>query len=229
MGDDAKARTLARTCNEYAAELVRSTPTPPPRYGAFACMPPRCRRHAGRACLRLRCVEGRRGSSVFELLRRLVSATTASKPVWRFERRKALVFVHPTVSPDPTAHALGLPDTLIDCRYDARIAKLHYSNTLRARRTSTISSHMPHVSTPIPAPLRRRGCDEGDSGRERARYGCRYLRHGFIGTPQFPGPTLLEMLRAIVGIDRVLYGSDYPYLQRTWPSGRWQHSSKPRF
>ncbi len=25
---------------------------------------------------------------------------------------------------------------------------------------------------------------------------------------------ILEMLRAIVGIDRVLYGSDYPYLQR---------------
>src|ERR1700677_3358957 len=36
MGDDAKARALARTCNEYAAELVRSKPS---RYGAFACMP----------------------------------------------------------------------------------------------------------------------------------------------------------------------------------------------
>ena len=30
------------------------------------------------------------------------------------QRRAAVVFVHPNPSPDPSAHALGLPDNLID-------------------------------------------------------------------------------------------------------------------
>ena len=36
MGDDARARALARRCNELAAELVQACPD---RFGAFACLP----------------------------------------------------------------------------------------------------------------------------------------------------------------------------------------------
>jgi 6-methylsalicylate decarboxylase len=35
-GNSAKARTLARRCNEFSAELVQSQPI---RFGAFACLP----------------------------------------------------------------------------------------------------------------------------------------------------------------------------------------------
>ena len=47
------------------------------------------------------------------------------------QRRSAVVFVHPTASPDPIAHTLGLPDALLDYPVDTSraIAKLHYSNT----------------------------------------------------------------------------------------------------
>ena len=36
MGDDAKARSLARRCNELSAELVQARPD---RFGGFACLP----------------------------------------------------------------------------------------------------------------------------------------------------------------------------------------------
>jgi aminocarboxymuconate-semialdehyde decarboxylase len=47
------------------------------------------------------------------------------------QHRKALVFVHPNASPDESAHALGLPDSLIDFTADTTraVAQLHYSNT----------------------------------------------------------------------------------------------------
>ncbi len=47
------------------------------------------------------------------------------------QRRAAVVFVHPNPSPDPSAHSLGLLDTLIDFTADTTraIAQLHYSNT----------------------------------------------------------------------------------------------------
>ena len=35
-GDSAKTRALARRCNEFSAELVRSRPD---RFGSFACLP----------------------------------------------------------------------------------------------------------------------------------------------------------------------------------------------
>jgi aminocarboxymuconate-semialdehyde decarboxylase len=35
-GDSGKARALARRCNEFSAELVRSRPD---RFGGFACLP----------------------------------------------------------------------------------------------------------------------------------------------------------------------------------------------
>jgi 6-methylsalicylate decarboxylase len=34
------------------------------------------------------------------------------------QRRQAVVFVHPNPSPDPSAHSLGLPDSLIDFPVD---------------------------------------------------------------------------------------------------------------
>src|SRR6516225_11544119 len=36
LGDSEKARSLARRCNEFAAELVRAGPD---RFGSFACIP----------------------------------------------------------------------------------------------------------------------------------------------------------------------------------------------
>ena len=46
------------------------------------------------------------------------------------QRRAAVAFVHPTASPDPSAHTLGFPDTLLDYPVDTSraVAKLHYSN-----------------------------------------------------------------------------------------------------
>jgi aminocarboxymuconate-semialdehyde decarboxylase len=76
-------------------------------------------------------------------------------PIFReLERRRAVVFVHPTASPDPTAHALGLPDALLDFVVDTSraIAHLHYSNTFA--RTPNIKYIFSHAGGTIPYPER---------------------------------------------------------------------------
>jgi len=60
------------------------------------------------------------------------------------ERRKAVVFVHPTASPDPSAHQLGLPDSLIDFTADTTraVAQMHYTTASPERPASnTVFSH----------------------------------------------------------------------------------------
>jgi 6-methylsalicylate decarboxylase len=215
MGDDAKARSLARTCNEYAAELVRSNPN---RYGAFACMP-------------LPDVDGTLaelayafdvlkvdGVLLFSNSRGVYLGDDRFKPVFEeLERRKALVFVHPTVSPDPTAHALGLPDTLIDFTADTTraIAKLHYSNTFA--RTPNVNYIFSHAGGTIPYLAHRFAVVDAmkaiPGASERGTAADTFRRLYWDTAISWSDP-ILEMLRAIVGIDRVLYGSDYPYLQR---------------
>jgi Amidohydrolase len=70
--------------------------------------------------------------------------------VEELNRRRAVVFVHPTASPDPEAHALGLPDSLLDFVVDTSraIAHLHYTNTFA--RTPNIKYIFSHAGGTIP-------------------------------------------------------------------------------
>jgi len=59
------------------------------------------------------------------------------------------VFVHPNPSPDPVAHRLGLPDSLIDFTADTTraVAEMLYSN--RFARTSNVKYIFSHAGGTI--------------------------------------------------------------------------------
>src|SRR5450755_3695885 len=125
-GDNTAARALARRCNELSAELQRDHPD---RFGGFCCLP-------------LPDVDGSLdelryglddlhldGVVLFSNALGVYLGDQRLAPVFdELQRRKALVFVHPNASPDPTAHTLGLPDSLIDFTADTTraIAQMHY-------------------------------------------------------------------------------------------------------
>jgi 6-methylsalicylate decarboxylase len=112
FGDDAAARTLGRQVNEYFAEIRRQRPD---RFGGFASLP-------------LPDVEGSLVELEYALdVLELDGVSLMSNAGGRYlgdghfdeifdelQRRGAVVFVHPTASPDPIAHTLGLPDALLD-------------------------------------------------------------------------------------------------------------------
>src|ERR1700679_3303455 len=128
-GDDARARALARRCNELSAELVQRRPD---RFGAFACLPlPDLDGSFTELSYALDVLK-LDGVVLFSNARGIYLGDGRFNPLFEeLERRRAVVFVHPTASPDPTAHALGLPDSLLDFVADTSraIAHLHYSNT----------------------------------------------------------------------------------------------------
>jgi aminocarboxymuconate-semialdehyde decarboxylase len=212
FGDDAAARTLARRVNEYLADLKRRRPD---RFGGFAALP-------------LPDVDGSLGAieyafDVLELdgVSMMTNAGGSYLGDSRFDpifaelqRRAAVVFVHPTASPDPIAHTLGLPDALLDYPVDTAraIAKLHYSNTFA--RTPDVKYVFAHAGGTIPFVASRFAIvDEMDvipGAQERGAFADTLPRLYWDTASAFSDP-VLHMLRSVTGLGNVVFGTDYPY------------------
>jgi 6-methylsalicylate decarboxylase len=212
FGDDAAARALARRVNEYLADLKRRRPD---RFGGFAALP-------------LPDVDGvleqiEYALDVLELdgVSMMTNADGSYLGDSRFDaifeelqRRGAVVFVHPTASPDPIAHTLGLPDSLLDYPVDTSraIAKLHYSNTFA--RTPDVKYLFAHAGGTIPFVASRFAIvDEMDviaGAQERGAFADVLPRLHWDTASAFSDP-VLHMLRSVAGLENVVFGTDYPY------------------
>jgi predicted TIM-barrel fold metal-dependent hydrolase len=214
-GDDAAARVLARRCNELAAELIRDRPD---RFAGFACVP--LPDVDGALAELTYALDDLRldGVVLFSNARGVYLGDARLTPLFEeLQRRAAVVFVHPNPSPDPSAHALGLPDTLIDFTADTTraIAQLHYSNAFA--RTPDVKYIFAHAGGTVPylagrfAIIDEMRAIPGDEARATAAETFRRL---YWDTAASWGDPVLHMLRDVVGLDHVVFGTDYPYLRR---------------
>jgi len=215
VGDDARARSLARRCNELSAELVQAHPS---RLGGFAALPlPDVDGALEELAYALNTLK-LDGVVVFSNSNGIYLGDARFEPVFaELNRRGAVVFVHPTASPDPSAHHLGLPDSLIDFTGDTTraVAQMHYSN--RFARTPKIKYILSHAGGTAPYLAGRWGIvDEMNvipGGEERGTV-ADTLRRLYWDTALSYRDPILRMLRDVVGLDQVLFGSDFPYIRR---------------
>jgi aminocarboxymuconate-semialdehyde decarboxylase len=212
FGDDAAARQLTRQVNEYLAGIRRDRPD---RFGAFAALP-------------LPDIDGSLDAIAYAFdvleLDGVTLLTNAGArylgdarfdPVFaELQRRGAVVFVHPTASPDPIAHTLELPDSLLDYPADTSraIAKLHYSNTFA--RTPDVRYVFSHAGGTIPFLASRfaivDAMDVIPGARERGAFADVLPRLYWDTASAFSDP-VLHMLRSVAGLENVVFGTDYPY------------------
>lgn len=216
LGDDAAALDLARRCNDCLAEMVRDRPD---RFGGFAILP---LPDVGAALDEL-------ARSLDELhLDGVVLLTNAlghylGEPLYRplfdeLQRRGAVVFIHPTMSPDPSSHSLGLPDSLLDFPVDTArtVAQMHYNGVFAA--TPDVKFVLSHAGGVVPYLARRFAVidemgvvPDVDGSRGSAADTFRRL---YWDTALSWSDATLHALRAVAGVDHVIYGSDYPYIRR---------------
>jgi predicted TIM-barrel fold metal-dependent hydrolase len=224
MGDDRAARALARRCNEFSANLIRDHAA---RFAGFACLPlPDTDGALAELAYALDTLE-LDGVVLFSNVRGVYLGDRSLSPLFEeLQRRRAVVFVHPNPSPDPTAHHLGLPDSLIDFPADTTraIAQLHYSNTFA--RTGDVTYIFSHAGGTAPYLAGRFGIvDEMGviPGREERLSAAETFRHLYFDTALSWTDPVLTMLRSVVGLDHVVFGSDHPYLRRDLAVGCRQH------
>lgn len=215
MGDDRRARSLARRVNEFAAKLIQEHPS---RLGAFACLP---LPDVDGALEELRYALDELnldGALVFSNAGGIYLGDERFVPLLdELERRRAVVFVHPNMSPDPTAHKMGLPDALIDFTADTTraVAQMHYLN--RFARTPNVKYFFAHAGGTIPYLAGRfRIIDDMNviPGAKERGTAAEAFRRLYWDTALAWRDPVLEMLRATVGLEQVLFGTDHPYIRR---------------
>jgi 6-methylsalicylate decarboxylase len=212
FGDDTAARTLAHQVNEYLAGIKHDRPD---RFGAFAVLPlPDVDGTLDQIAYALDVLE-LDGVSIFTNAGGTYLGDGRFDPIFaELQRRSAVVFVHPAASPDPIAHTLGLPDSLLDYPVDTSraIAKLHYSNTFA--RTPDIKYVFVHAGGTIPFLASRFAIvDEMDvipGAQERGVFADALPRLYWDTASAFSDP-VLHMLRSVAGLGNVVFGTDYPY------------------
>jgi predicted TIM-barrel fold metal-dependent hydrolase len=215
MGDNAAARDLARRVNELSAELIQEHPD---RFGGFAALPLPDVDGSLRALEYGLDVLKLDGVVLFSNARGIYLGDKRFRPVFdELQRRGAVVFVHPTASPDAAARSLGLPDSLIDFTADTTraVAQLHYGNTFA--RTPSVKYIFSHAGGTVPYLATRFSIvDEMNviPGAEERGTAADTLRRLYWDTALAWRPPVLQMLRSVVGLNQVLFGSDYPYLRR---------------
>jgi aminocarboxymuconate-semialdehyde decarboxylase len=224
FGDDAAACELARRCNEFLAELVRSRPD---RFGFFAILPLPDVEGALDELAYATDVLGSDGVVLLSNAAGVYLGDARLQQVFdELQRRRAVAFIHPTGSPDAAASGLRLPPSLIDFVADTTraVASMHYHGTFA--RTPDVTYILSHAGGTVPylanrfAVVDELGAVEDTQGRGTAADTFRRLY--WDTALSWTDPTL-HTLREVAGTEHVVLGSDFPFLRSDLAVGGIKH------
>lgn len=215
FGDDTEARALARSVNEYGAELVKDRPD---RFGQFAAIP-------------LPDVDAAVDEAVYALdelhADGVVLLSNAHgrylgekdfEPLWaELDARSAVVFIHPTAPQLPMLD--GLPSPLLDFPFDTTRTALHLVANGVMSRYTRLKVILSHAGGFLPyAAVRFAGAAQFVPGTTPEGI-LTDLRRFYFDTALSSTPYALPSLLAFAAPGHVLYGSDWPFAAEEWGVG----------
>jgi predicted TIM-barrel fold metal-dependent hydrolase len=220
FGNVAEARTLARMANEYAAEMVRDHPG---RFGMLA-------------SVSLPDVEG--SLSEIEYAFDVLDADgvglltsygdkwpgdAAFAPVFEeLDRRNATVYFHPTSADCCSALIKDVPAPAVEYMFDTTraITSLLFTGSLsKYRNINFMFSHAGGATAPIVQRIARLATVDKRVAARLPEGPLAEMKRLHFDTATSTGPENLGAILQLVGTDKILFGSDYPFLsvQATLP------------
>jgi predicted TIM-barrel fold metal-dependent hydrolase len=208
---DEEARTLARACNEYAANLERDYKG---RFRSFAVIPLPDTEGSLREIEYALDVLKAEGIALWTMYSGMYLGDPSFLPVFEeLNRRKAVVYTHPTV-PDCCANLVkGLPVSTLEYAHDTTrtIASLVFGEGNTALRYPDVQYIWSHSGGTLPF-LTSRFVEL--AGRQKDKFPDGPLpifQRFYYEVAQGNTPGQLAALMEMVKISQVMFGSDYPF------------------
>jgi predicted TIM-barrel fold metal-dependent hydrolase len=211
FGDDAKARDLARRCNEFAIDMQRRRPD---RFGTFAVLPlpdveGACREaifaldemKADGVVVLASYGEGFFGDAKFDPLFEVLNA------------RKAVVFVHPTQHPESKSLPLDLPLFVAEYPLNTTRCALNLMTKRVLERFPHIEFVLAHAGGVLPFLAWRLAIPRVPPVWESDVYGK--IKRFWYDIALAAGKSCLLSVKEIAAPERILFGTDWPYTSNT--------------
>ena len=206
LGDGADARNLARHVNEYAAQVVRDHPA---RFGFFATL---TLPDVDGALAEIDHAFDTLGADGVVLLANCGGTylgDQAFDPVFdELQRRRAVVFVHPSVPPglEPIE---GIPPFMADFLLDTTRAAVNLARSGTLDRCPDLRIVLAHASGFLPYAAYRLSAAASAEGNVVT--GLARLQRYYFDIALSGSPTALPSLLAFTDPAHVTFGSDWPY------------------
>jgi len=211
FNDEGFTIELCRTCNEFSAQLIKDYPE---RLGAYAVLP------LPNMDASLRELEYSLDTLKLDGVTLLSSIGGYYMGASRYDelfdalnRRKAIVFMHPDVSPESGASTLTLPPSLVEFVLETTKAVSNLLFTGTIERCPDIKFIFPHAGGAIPYLTLRLTLGQFWPGlKEHVPQGVlNYLKRFYYDTAISAGPYALRSLQEVVDNSQILFASDYPF------------------
>ena len=207
FGDMREARRLARACNEFAAAMRRDHPQ---RFGIFAAMPmPDIDATLAEIAYALDELEADGIGLLTSYGDKWLGDLAFSPVMAELDRRKALVYTHPTVAPCCRNLIPGLPPPVIEYGTDTTraIGQLVFGG--EAQRHPGIRMIFSHAGGTMPFLYGRFVRQARNPGA--AAGALDQLRRFYYDTAASAVAPPMTALRQVAPVSHILFGTDYPY------------------
>ena len=213
FAEPAAARALARRLNEYAADLAAQHPQ---RFGGFATVPMRDIADAVAETEHALDALKLHGVSLFASYGEKFLGDPAFDPVLEaLNRRRAVVFIHPTLHPSSRTIALPWPAFVMEYLFDTTRAAVNLLLGGALKRFPEIKFILPHAGGTLPYFAWRLAStpviDPTTPQWPREKFAAG-LRHFWYDIALSSGPTTMGALRTVADPEKIVFGSDWPFV-----------------
>ena len=211
FGDDAKARNLARACNEAGARMVADHPG---RFGLFAALPlPDIKASLGEIAYAFDELKSDGIGLYTNYEAKWLGHSDFAPILAELDRRKALAFVHPIAAPCCCGLQPEFNEAVIEYGTDTTrtIASLVFSGA--AARYPHIRWIFCHAGGTMPYLIERfiNEAKRPQSAQAVPNGVMHELTRFHYDIAQTANPAPISCLRKIIPTSQILFGTDYPY------------------
>jgi predicted TIM-barrel fold metal-dependent hydrolase len=214
FAEPAEAKALARRLNEHASELRAKWPK---RFGALSTVPMRAIDDAVAEIEYALGVLKHDGVSLFASYGEKFLGDPAFDPVMdALNARKAVVFIHPTLHPSSKALSLPWPAFIMEYLFDTTRAAGNLILGGGIDRYPDIKFILPHAGGTLPYFAWRfastSAIDPTMPQWSREAFAAK-LKHFWYDIALSSGPTTMGALKTVADPGKIVFGSDWPFVQ----------------